>query len=303
MPDQIPMPPRPPVRPKTYPICSLERIVEIINKECGNVYIKERQGKGRNKVILLPESAQELTAITSYGRRSPMNAAEQKVLGFGHFFLDEDGNDITIVSHFIEIPTMNRSVVSADNLGPNGEYNHGLDFLEYHRDEFLRNESKYNTDAFGYLVDPFLKICGHSEFVLEGHTHPDLGVFYSKSDQMSGAARAASSPVCIFVCDPIRKKMLASVGKEFSKAEVLVYARADNVREAPAGEELYEDERISPSERIIDLAVRCLQICGFEGRVRISRRPGGKRCLRIRLVMPGTKEVSPNDNDPGKVWR
>ena len=137
----------------------------------------------------------------------------------GHFLVDDDGNVITIISHIIEIQTMNRNPVGASNLGPNGEYNPGLDFLEYHREEFLRNESKFNTDAFGYQVDPFLKLCGPSEFVLEGHTHPDLGVFYSGTDKVSGAARAASSPVCIFVCDPIRKKMLGSIGKDFAEAD------------------------------------------------------------------------------------
>ena len=84
-----------------------------------------------------------------------MNVYEQKLYGMGHFLVDDDGNVITIISHIIEIQTMNRNPVGASNLGPNGEYNSGLDFLEYHRLEFLRNEAKFNTDAFGYQVDRF----------------------------------------------------------------------------------------------------------------------------------------------------
>lgn len=197
MTEYTPMPTRRPPQPKTYPVCSLKKAMDIIKSKCGDVYVKERHGKGRNKVIILPEPEQELTAITSYGRRSPMNVYEQKLYGMGHFLIDDDGNVITIISHIIEIQTMNRNPVGASNLGPNGEYNPGLDFLEYHREEFLRNETKFNTDAFGYQVDPFLKLCGPSEFVLEGHTHPDLGVFYSGTDKVSGAARAASSPVLL----------------------------------------------------------------------------------------------------------
>lgn len=243
MTEYTPMPTRRPPQPKTYPVCSLKKAMDIIKSKCGDVYIKERHGKGRNKVIILPESEQELTAITSYGRRSPMNVYEQKLYGMGHFLVDDDGNVITIISHIIEIQTMNRNPVGASNLGSNGEYNPGLDFLEYHREEFLRNETKFNTDAFGYQVDPFLKLCGPSEFVLEGHTHPDLGLFYSGTDKVSGAARAASSPVCIFVCDPIRKKMLGSIGKDFAEAEIIVYSRGT----APQ-EDLSEDKRLIPPD-------------------------------------------------------
>jgi hypothetical protein len=259
--------------------------MDIIKSKCGDVYVKERHGKGRNKVIILPEPEQELTAITSYGRRSPMNVYEQKLYGMGHFLIDDDGNVITIISHIIEIQTMNRNPVGASNLGPNGEYNPGLDFLEYHREEFLRNETKFNTDAFGCQVDPFLKLCGPSEFVLEGHTHPDLGVFYSGTDKVSGAARAASSPVCIFVCDPIRKKMLGSIGKDFAEAEIIVYSRGT----APQ-EDLSEDKRlIPPTDEIVRLASQCLHTRGYDGDIRLFTRINGKGCLKIKLVIPRAK--------------
>ena len=279
------MPARRPPQPKTYPVCSLKKALDTIKSKCGNVYVKERHGKGRNKVIILPEPEQELTAITSYGRRSPMNVYEQKLYGMGHFLIDNDGNVITIISHFIEIQTMNRNPVGASNLGPNGEYNPGLDFLEYHREEFLRNESKFNTDALGNLVDPFLTLCGPSEYVLEGHTHPDLGVFYSGTDKVSGAARAASSPICIFVCDPIRKKMLGSIGKDFAEAEIIVYSRGP----APQ-EDLSEDKRlIPPTDEIARLAGQCLRAHEYAGDIRLHTRIDGKVCLTIKLVIPKTR--------------
>ena len=102
-----------------------------------HVSITERHGKGQNKVIILPEAFQELKVMISYGRRSPMNFKEQKYAGFGHLFSDKNGSSVTVVSHFIQIHTMNRNPVGASNLGPNGEWNPGLDFLEYYREEFL----------------------------------------------------------------------------------------------------------------------------------------------------------------------
>ena len=71
-----PMPTRRPPQSKAYPVCNLKKAMDIIKSECGDVYVKETHGKGRNKVIILPEPYQELVAITSYGRRSPMNVNE-----------------------------------------------------------------------------------------------------------------------------------------------------------------------------------------------------------------------------------
>lgn len=288
MTDYTPMPTRRPLEPKTYPVCSLKKAMDIIKSKCGDVYIKERHGKGLNKVIILPEATRELEVMLSYGRRSPMNVNEQKIQGYGPTFLtDEEGHSLTVVAHFIEIPTNNRSATSAGNLGINGERNPGLDILEYKREEYLKGEYDFNTDADGFQVNPFLKLAGPSEFNLEGHSHPGLGVFFSGPDKASGSARASSSPVCIFVCDPIRKKMLAAVGKDFAEAEIIVLSRGKVPHEG-----LSEDKRlIPPTDEIVRLSGQCLRTHGYSGDIRYRTRINGKGCLKIKLVIPkGRKE-------------
>lgn len=287
MADLPPMPFKKTREHKSYPVASLKEVINIIRQKCGVNFISERHGNGDNKVVILPEAMRELEVMISYGRRSPMNVKEQKYTGYGHFLMDENGLFIVIVSHFIEIQTMNRTAVSSSNLGPNGEYNPGIDFLEYHREEFLNAEMKYNTDAYGYLVDPFIELCGPSEFVLEGHTHPDLGVFYSGTDMESGIARAAAAPVCIFVCDPIRKEMLGSIGKEFAKAEVIVFTHNRVFMEKHSNEK----RLLSPSDEIVTLTKQCLRIPGTTGYIRFRAINNGKRTLRIKLVIPGMKNI------------
>ena len=284
MTNTLPMPARRPAIARKYPVCPLEKVLDTVKSKCGDVDIVERHGKGTHKVILLPEASHELEVMISYGRLSPMNVLEQKYAGFGHFLNDEDGSVITIVKHFIEIQTMNRNAVGASNLGPNGENNPGLDFLEYHREEFLRTEKQYNTDAFGFQVDPFLKLCGPSEFVLEGHTHPKLGVFFSSTDRISGAARAASSPVCIFVCDPVQKKMLGSIGKGFEDAEVLMFSRCIS------GSTLSGSILEKPAEEIVRLAGQCLRTKGYSGRMKYRSRRNGKSYLKLNMVVPKTRK-------------
>lgn len=279
-----PLPPKRVIVVEEYPVLSMKKIMNLIRRNCGSAYISERHGKGFNKVIVLPEATREFEVMVSYGRRSPMNVLEQKYAGYGHFLRDEHDNNILIVSHFIEIQTMNRNSIGASNLGPNGENNPGLDFLMYHRDEFIKNERKYNTDAYGYLVDPFLDICGPSVFVLEGHTHPDLGVFYSGTDKQSGMARAAVSPVCIFVCDPIRKQMLGSVGKDFKEAEIIVFSRRTS-----NGNPILSDNKLETPQEIIGeivrLANKCLSYKGYSGKIN-DRTSNGKECLSIKMIIP-----------------
>ena len=272
--------------PRKYTILSFREILNIIYSNCGNVFITERHGNGSGKVIILPEALRELEMIVSYGRRSPMNLFEQKFTGYGHFLKDENGNTIIIVSHFIQIHTMNRNAVSASNLGPNGEYNHGLDFLEYYREEFYAYEAKFNTDASGFTVDPFIEICGKSEFVLEGHTHPDLGTFYSHDDRTSGSARAAAAPICIFVCDPIRREMLGSIGKDFEEAEIIVYSR----REESACSEEYPSIAGNDPEELVKAASQCLRMPGHTGKVRYYTRFDGKNCLKVKIIISEDKK-------------
>ena len=101
-----------------------------------------------------------------------------------------------------------------------------LDLVGYYREEYLEKEAEFNTDENGNMIDPFLTGAGPSEYVLEGHTHPNLHVFFSGPDRESGKARAASDPICIFVCDPIRKEMLGAIGRNMEPTEVIVYSKA-----------------------------------------------------------------------------
>lgn len=292
------LPPRKKNTANTYPVCSFKNICKAIERHCGNVHITEKHGHGKNKVVFLPEATQELMMIISYGRKSPMNLYEQKYLGFGHTFLDEDGNVINVVKHFIEIHTMNRSTVGASNLGPHGEDNPGLDFLEYYREEFLKHEKEFNLDSYGCIIDPFIKE-GASQYILEGHTHPNLGCFFSGTDRVSGSARAAQKPISIFVCDPIRREMLAATGKSFEDTEVIVYDRksADTPPVKNAIDNAYNDyvstEATSNmgTEEIASITSNCLNKRGFSGKLRIRKRFDNRTVMKIKLVLPRSTRI------------
>ena len=57
-----PLPARRPEAPRTYPVFKLADVMRIIVKDCGGVVV-ERHGTGTDKVLILPEPAQELVSI------------------------------------------------------------------------------------------------------------------------------------------------------------------------------------------------------------------------------------------------
>ena len=278
-----PLPQRKPREPVVYPGMTFDKVMNTIDMECGRSLVIRSYVSGKHKVVILPEAESEFRVMIGFGRRSPKNRKEQKYNGYGHFLDGGDGNVIIVVSHFIEVFTMNRSAVHASNLGPGGEPNPGLDFLEYYREEFLSSEKECNEDAGGHQADPFLDICGSSEFVLEGHTHPNLGVFWSPQDRKTGSARAASSPVCIFVCDPVRREILGCVGKAFEEAEIVLCSRdnkpdTESFPPEPARE---TDSRIHVNELIYQ-AQQCISLRGCSGKIQCHTGIGGN--LKVNLL-------------------
>ena len=140
-PPALPKQPKREKEEKVYPVMSLEEICAIIEAKCGKVFIAERHGKqerSHNHVIILPEAWEELRVMITYGRISPINEFEQQFCGYGHIFLTEEGYVTTVVSHFIQVHTMNRTPISSSYLSKDGASNPGLDFLAYYRDEYVK---------------------------------------------------------------------------------------------------------------------------------------------------------------------
>lgn len=262
---------------RTYPILSVDKAMDIIAAHCGDdVCIAEKHGSGKHKVIILPDAAQQFGAMIGYGRKSPVNACEQVYNGYGHIYKNPDEDSwLIIVKAFIEIKTTNRSAVSASaGFSADGKPNPGLEFLEYDHMMLEKYERSRNSDADGNMIDPFLKDNMPSTYVLFGHTHPDLGCTFSKTDLKTGRAKAAADiPVVMFVADPVRREMKAVIGKSFEDAEVFVYGRG---AKTPAAE-----AKIG-AEEIVRLASAFLQKKGVRGKVRMGS-PFGRKTINIKL--------------------
>lgn len=205
-----------------YKQIKLSDITENISQKCGNTKFAKygTQSNNGDVVIFLPMATKEFETMVYWGEYHPVNRDEQIYEGIGHIFMDGNRR-IVVVSHFLYIYAAERTPTSACIM--NGTFNSVMTRIEYEVDIYNKNEVKYNVRKDGTLLNPVVGIAGPSRPVLYGHTHPNLGCFFSPPDRVSGFA-TPDFPAVTFVADPIRKEMKAGVGVELSDAEILVYS-------------------------------------------------------------------------------
>lgn len=278
-----PLPPRD-AKPRALPAAEQEQLHNAIAKGCHAV-VSQTYGKGRHKILLLPQAVTELEAMTAFGAKLPINYLEQRFNGYGHIMQDHGGALIFIVKHLIEIQSPYRSPVGVSLLGPNGEPNPGNDIAEFLRETFLAQEADRNQDTAGWPVDPFLKDFGGSEFVLDGHTHPGLGVFWSGPDKGTIQARGGLHPAAAIVVDPLCKDVLgaASFQHRMEPAQVIFYRHPAAQAPAPAAADT------PPEQLILAAAAQAVQY-GAKGGAAIRTR-FGQKTLRVKLSWPAARRA------------
>ncbi len=220
---------------RVIPLKTVGSVIEDIEKKCGHVCV-ERFGPingsaDTDVLIILPQATKELKTMIYWGEKHPINVDEQIYQGMGHIFVD-GVKRIIVISHFLYIYAAERTRTSACIL--NGMYDSMMHRIEYERSIYNKNEVNYNHTKDGFEFDPFVERYGISEAILYGHTHPNLGCFFSGPDRKSGFA-TEDLPAVTFVADPIRKDMKAGVGRELRDAQILAYS--------------YEDKRLDAGDK------------------------------------------------------
>lgn len=264
--------------PRTFPVLSLATAENLIKTRCGPGVL-QRFGKGRHKVIILPEAWEELAAIVRYGKRRAVNCYEQQLQAMGHIFLTDEKQVLVIISHFLFIYSASRGP-SAAQVCKGGDDGF-LERLANERRIFNELEQKFNRAENGVCLDPFLAAGGPSQVVAFCHTHPNLSCFFSPTDHANTYA-ADDFPAAALVIDPIRKDLKAMVGTKDEDAEVLVFmprAQASAAQNAAAQNEAADCDTVAELSR---LCSSLLEQKGIEGRFRTFRR-FGKLYLRFSM--------------------
>ena len=203
---------------RTYPNMTVEEIAQIVERDCFAVE-SETYGSGNHTVIFLPQAIAELKQVVYWGERHAVNIFEQQFQGLGHIF-DSGNSNTIVVSHVLYIYSASRGPTHAKI--SEGICDTMLSRLENERRIYNDYELAYNKNKQGVTINPFVAENHLSTVVLSGHTHPDLGVFFSQPDRNSGCA-TPDFPAVTFVCDPIRRDMKAMVGVNEEAARIIIY--------------------------------------------------------------------------------
>lgn len=225
------LPKNPNIRQKRcFPEVKLQKVLDMINCYCGSVDVEyfglSRTDKDSDILIFLPTATREFKSMVYWGEVHPINKDEQIYQGMGHILMDGNRR-IIVVSHFLYIYAARRSSVEAGILGDNADSI--MTRIEYERDLYVKNERNCNRKKDGTFYDPIVEIAGPSEAVIYGHTHPNLGCFFSPPDRKSGFA-TPDLPAVTFVADPIRKEMKAGVGIELKDAQIMLFSYVSDLK-------------------------------------------------------------------------
>lgn len=246
-------------------------------------------GEGHHVLYIIPEAYCEFSEYIKYGRKRACNAHEQQYIGLGHDFIDHNGRIQTVVTRIIPIYSASRGPTHAKAISEGNDA--VLDVLENERNIQNRLEAEYNTDENGYTIDPFLSY-GPSKVVLFGHTHPNLGCFFSSVDHRSNYS-TPTSPIVTFVCDPIRKEMKAMVGIGCEPMKIVV-CRPKIAGTAPAAQRATAPREYSVEDlwqRVSTIANMLLQQAGVNGNFDCHRDRRGRTHMQFHIVhQPANKQ-------------
>lgn len=280
---------------RNIPVKKVDSIIADIEKKCGHVYVERygpiKGGSDTDFLIILPQATKELKTMIYWGEKHPVNFYEQIYQGMGHAFLD-GGKRIIVISHFLYIYAAERTRTSACIF--NGTYDSIMNRLEYERSIYNKNEVDYNRTKDGFVFDPFVERYGISEAILYGHTHPNLGCFFSGPDRKSGFA-SEDFPAVTFVADPIQKDMKAGVGRELRDAQILAYSYEDKKQDEEYNVEKKSTEvekKASDYVGEIGSAYNKLMnsISGIHGDYRAYTTRSGKQRINMKVSIKPLKE-------------
>ncbi len=292
-PPSLPADPR--IREKRkYPEMSLSDVLKIVFSECGNVLVQKYGTAGSDPdadaVLILPRATQELYNMIYWGEKHPINIDEQLYQGMGHIIMDGQRR-IIVISHFLYIYASERNGTSA-HFTKGKTDNFGLR-LESERSIYTCNEKECNRRPDGLVYDPLLELAGLSEAVLYGHTHPNLGVFFSEPDRGSGFA-TPDLPAVTFVTDPIRKEMKAGVGIELRDANIFAFSYKEKSSENQKKKKIISentpiDSKSNAAKKAASEALLTDMNKSFNELV--SSDHGAKGKFSIRTTIGGSKKV------------
>lgn len=119
------------------------------------------------------------------------------------------------------------------------------------------------------VINPFFDKYKAPMRVGFGHTHPDIGVFFSSTDKKSVFA-VPGEPWITMVADPRREELLITVGRELTKATTVFFEK--NELYAPAATSQTDDNGVATQETTLEQLMKKMANENCKFKIEFNRR-------------------------------
>ena len=203
-------------------------IANAVIKKCYACPVLESGKENESAVIFLPHAWDNLCAATGYGKWASENELESQYFLEGYFFKDEQARTTTVVTNVFAALSASRSRTSAELYSKDAKFN-AYDFIEQQEEELEKYASCGKDVQTGAELNPFFEAFGPPHRIGFGHTHPNLGVFFSSVDRTSVFA-IEGEPWITMVADPRRREVLVTVGKDLSPVHLIIFKAGEETK-------------------------------------------------------------------------
>lgn len=207
-----------PMVPRINGSLSPYEVASIISEKCLVETSSLKKGE-KAYVFFTPHAWESFSSSIHFGKWVPENELESQYFLEGYSFVDKIGVTSTVVTNIVTPNSASQGKTSAKLYS---KENNAYTTVEAREAELAKYSSKGKINKTGAQINPFYEKFGAPCRVGFGHTHPNIGCFFSSVDKTSIFA-VPGEPWITMVADPRREELLVAVGSEMRIANVVTF--------------------------------------------------------------------------------
>lgn len=273
-----------PIVPRISGTLSPDEVTSIISEKC----LVEPFGFKKNAtayVFFTPHAWEVFATSIGYGKWIAENELESHYFLEGYFFTNKNTTS-TVVTNIIIPNSASQGKTFAQLYS---KENNSYAFVEQKEAELIKYASKGRVNSTSSQINPFFERFGAPIRVGFGHTHPNIGVFFSSVDKTSVFA-AYGEPWITMVVDPRREELLAAVGADMKTANIVTFKQHNR---EPAHQN--KSHNITTTKEVGENFIEFIKFIdaqissGCSAKIKISGKFPGKLRFKGKLNLPNRK--------------
>ncbi len=279
-----------PIKPRIAGKLSPNDVAAIIQAKC-KAFPERTKTKSKHYIFFTPHAWDSFRASVNYGKWVAENELESQYFLEGYYFIDKNKISSTVVTNVITPYSASQGRASAQLYS---ESFNTYKIIEQKEEELTKYASAGKDIDLKCIINPFYNDFGAPIRVGFGHTHPNIGVFFSSVDKTSVFA-SPSEPWITMVTDPRRKELLAAIGTEMEISPIILFNQKETKPEKSEPKTILPKETVpnaSTPPSFKDEFIECLTLIndqlllGSSVKIKMSGKLPGKLNFKGSFFVP-----------------